>query len=217
MKFKTKKIDKWRSPASEYPRSRIRSAAIRTAWYDIGYYHCYGVNGYNFVEATKRLYITTLTIDGKIWMVDDAPHWWAMEQHSEALSGHVLCAGLGLGLMVHAMNANPNITHITVVERSADVIDLIGPLVPHDKLTIINEDFYELSTDAIAPVDSVLFDLFVGNGEDFFTEAIFVTYEILKKWDSPQVRVHGLQNPLIEQLARAKMDVPLAKLIEKVL
>lgn len=144
-------------------------------------------------------------------MVDDPPHWWAMESHAEALKGHVLCAGLGLGLMVHALNKCEHVDHITVIERSQDVIDLISPLVPHEKLTIINEDFFQLSPDAIAPVDGVLFDLFVGNGHDFTAEAIGVTRGILKKWDSPRVRVHGMANPVIESIARETLRMPPVK------
>lgn len=196
------RIGKWRSPASEYPRKRSGSAQIKTAWYKPGVYNCYKTREFDFFRALKRLYITILTIDGETWMVDDPPHWWAMEEHAEALQGHVLCAGLGLGLMVHALNKCEQVEHITVVERSPDVIDLVGPLVPHDKLTIINDDFFELSTDAIAPVDGVLFDLFVGTGSEFLSDAVSITAETLMKWDDPTVRVHGLPNPWVENAAK---------------
>lgn len=197
------RLESWRTPASEYPRSRIKTAAIKTAWYKSGFYECYAQQGFNYFEAKKKLYITTLTIDGKIWMVDDPPHWWAMKQHADELRGHVLCAGLGLGLMVHTLTENSEIERITVVERSQDVIDLIGPLVPHDKLQIIRGDFYQADSNSIPDVDGVLFDLFVGKGQDFFSTSIAVASEIMERWDHPDIRIHGMPNPLIENIATA--------------
>src|SRR5438874_1639209 len=161
---KTVEMESWHCPASDYPRRRVRSARIANAWYPAGTYSAYKTQDVDFFRATKRLRITTLKIDGKTWMVDDPPHWWAMLDHAETFEGHVLCAGLGLGLMIHTLTANPKVEKITVVERNQDVIDLTGPLVPHDKLEIICADWFEQSKETIPDVDGVLFDLFVGNG-----------------------------------------------------
>lgn len=199
----TTTLSKWRSPASEYKRARVKSAAIKTAWYPPGVYHCNRVNGFDYFFATKRLYITILQIDGSTWMVDDPPHWWSMQEHAAAFSGHVVCAGLGLGLMVHALNENSKVEKITVVERSQDVIDLVGPQVPHEKLEIIHADWFDQSKETIPDVDGVLFDLFVGDGRDFIGHGINIACKIYRRWDDPVVRVHGLANPWIGDVAKS--------------
>jgi hypothetical protein len=200
----TTTIYKWRSPASEYPRSRRGSARIATAWYEPGVYDCYKVKNFDYFFAVRRLYITTLKIDGKVWMVDDPPHWWAMQEHAEAFEGHVVCAGLGLGLMVHALLENPKVTRITVVERNLDVIDLIDEFVADEKLEIINEDWYEFDPRSIPDADGVLFDLYVGSGVSFFGAACQECAQIYERWNNPEmtVRVHGLPNPLVGDIGR---------------
>jgi hypothetical protein len=207
MNFKTKTLYQWRSPASKYPRRRSGSASIRTSWYEPGIYAAYRTRNLDYYMAARRLYITTLKIDGKVWMVDDPPHWWAMQEHAEAYEGHVVCAGLGLGLIVHALNENLKVNRITVVERSQDVIDLISPLIPHDKLTIIHEDWFAIDADFLPKADGVFFDLFVGNGMDLFGEAVHVSVDILQRWKSHlPVRVHGLPNPLVSEIAQAIVE-----------
>lgn len=203
MNDKTETLYQWRSPASEYPRARVGSASIRTSWYEPGIYAAYKTRNLDYFYAAKRLYITVLKIDGKTWMIDDPPHWWAMQEHAQNYEGHVVCAGLGLGLIVHALNENPKVDRITVIERSRDVIDLVSPLIPHDKLMIIHEDWANADAGDL-PADGVFFDLFVGNGQDFFGEAVSVAEDVLRRWkDQPLIRVHGLPNPLIADIAFA--------------
>lgn len=212
------KIRKWRSPASEYPRARVGSARIATSWYYPGVYHAHMTRGYEYFVATKRLYITTLKIYGKTWMVDDPPHWWAMEDHAKAFEGHVVCAGLGLGLMVHAMDANQKIDRITVVERNQDVIELVEPLIPHRKLEIINSDWWGFNPTTISPIDGVLFDLFVGDAHNLFGTAVQATMDAYQRWNNLDlnVRVHGFPNPLIGDIGRALAANPTISRIQHV-
>lgn len=203
-------IERWRSPASSYPRAQRGRARIRTAWYKPGYYACYEQRGFTYFEAKRRLYVTALEINGDCWMVDDPPHWWAMEQHAAHYTGHVLCAGLGLGLMVHALTDRASVHSITVVEREQDVIDLVQPLVPHDKLTVIHGDFFDVApTDLEQPVDGVLFDLLVGHGPDLVGVAIRAMVNILRTWerddDGLVARIHGMPSGLIDNEARAML------------
>lgn len=56
-------------------------------------------------------------------------------------SGRVLITGLGLGCVVRGALLNPQVDHVTVVEREQDVIDLVAPFMPHkDRLTIVHDD-----------------------------------------------------------------------------
>jgi len=87
-----------------------------------------------------------------------------MRDHYEAVraaSGHCLVNGLGLGMVVCAMldkrvddrgvrTDDPNtklaVDHVTVIEKSEDVIRLVGPALEArygDRLTIVHADAYD--------------------------------------------------------------------------
>jgi hypothetical protein len=60
--------------------------------------------------------------------------------------GNVLINGLGLGMVLEACLVKPEVTHVTVVEISQDVINLVGLFFKEkygDRLTIINADALE--------------------------------------------------------------------------
>lgn len=57
--------------------------------------------------------------------------------------GRVLVTGLGLGCVVRGLLANPNVDHVTCIERSSDVLKLVEPYMPQDRLTIIQADALE--------------------------------------------------------------------------
>jgi hypothetical protein len=54
--------------------------------------------------------------------------------------GRVLITGLGLGCVVRGCLANPNVEHVVCIERSKDVLKLVGPHMPKKRLTIILAD-----------------------------------------------------------------------------
>lgn len=57
--------------------------------------------------------------------------------------GSVLVNGLGLGVLLKLLLEKEEITDITVIEKSKDVIALVAPTYAHEKrLTIINEDAF---------------------------------------------------------------------------
>jgi len=70
-----------------------------------------------------------------------------IHDHSAAIhkaTGRCLINGLGLGVVARAMLMKSDVEHVTVIEKSADVIDLISPHLPHaDKLTIVHADCFE--------------------------------------------------------------------------
>lgn len=58
---------------------------------------------------------------------------------------HVLINGLGLGMVLQACLNKENVTHVTVVEQSKDVIYLVGDHYKNiygDRLTIIHDDAF---------------------------------------------------------------------------
>lgn len=75
--------------------------------------------------------------------------------------GQVLIAGLGLGMILHAILAKETVEHVTVVELSQDVVDLISPtLAQHSgRLTIVQGDIFEWRPARGTKYDCIYFDI----------------------------------------------------------
>ena len=167
-------IRDWRTPATDYPESEFGSARIRREKYKKGYYHNYGLRGYEYFEVKKPIDITSLEIMDncgvwKTWMVDDVPHWWSMQKYAENSSGKVLVAGLGLGLVTGELLKNVDVNSVTVIERNEDVIGLIAPFLPikiGDNLEILNEDFYDFIHETEERFDRIIVDLWVTGSKE---------------------------------------------------
>jgi hypothetical protein len=54
--------------------------------------------------------------------------------------GRVLITGLGLGCVVRGCLANPAVRHVTCIEKSKNVLKLVAPYMPQDRLSIIHAD-----------------------------------------------------------------------------
>ena len=110
--MRTKELAGWQTPATSYPRTQLGAARITDMKYR-GMYHAFGTRPlgkqerYDYYNVAGSIRVTGLKINGKTWMVDDPPHWWSIQERASQYHGHVLCAGLGLGLIVHALEANP--------------------------------------------------------------------------------------------------------------
>lgn len=58
--------------------------------------------------------------------------------------GNVLIGGLGIGLILLAIQDKEDVEHITVVEKSKEVIELIASQLPlNEKVEIVNADVFE--------------------------------------------------------------------------
>lgn len=91
---------------------------------------------------------------------DDRPRVWMSDtraeilEHSPVLSAlmdtddkpvRMLVNGLGLGMIVKAALMRDNVTRVDVVEKDADVIDLILPLIKDDRLVVYHSDAFTKS------------------------------------------------------------------------
>lgn len=54
--------------------------------------------------------------------------------------GRVLVTGLGLGCVVRGLLANPAVAHVTCIENSSEVLKLVKPRMPAERLTIVEAD-----------------------------------------------------------------------------
>ncbi len=189
-------LDGFETPASRYPDGKVGRAQLKTTRYN-GLYEAYGLRGYNFYVA-ENMPVKVLKIGRKTWMVDDVPHWWAMEEHATFYEGRVLVAGLGLGLIVHALATNPRVTHIRVIERELDVIRMIAPHLPrHPGLEIKHGDFF----DERGEYEGIFYDLFVGSGAKLVHEATGVYLYLLTQFPAARtIRIHGFNNDDLAEL-----------------
>lgn len=104
--------------------------------------------------------------NGEAWMTLTPIEIESQWPHLHAARGHVLVGGLGMACMAHALTCKPEVTHVTVVEQDADLIDLapdfagIGAWAHRDKLTIHRHDM--LTYRPKAPVDFLYVDIWRG-------------------------------------------------------
>lgn len=69
-------------------------------------------------------------------------------------NGHVLIGGLGIGMILMAIQNKPEVTRITVIEKYQEVIDLVASQLPlNEKVEIVCADIFEWK-----PIKSVRFD-----------------------------------------------------------
>lgn len=71
--------------------------------------------------------------------------------------GHVLIAGLGIGMVIK--NIIDKVDHITVIELSQDLIDLVHPYYASPKLTVICADIMTWKPPKNTKYDAVWFDI----------------------------------------------------------
>lgn len=111
---------------------------------------------------------------------------WPIEQrqHNEELRGFrgsVLVGGLGLGYAATVLLRRPSVTRVTVVEISADVIELVAPFTkdPQHKLTVVHADLLEYLRDHQGPrFDRAFFDIWASDGEGTFHDTVVPLYRL---------------------------------------
>ena len=157
--------DAWETPATHYPELATSTFRIHHSYYPRGYYSMWGVKDYLYFKSAKRIPLTMLQEKRgsrwHTWMVDDPPHWYAMDIYAQAAKGRVLVAGLGLGLICHCLANNPEVMSIDVIEKSQDVIELAGSLIPRDeRMEVYHTDLNSwIEENNGYPYDTIIVDL----------------------------------------------------------
>jgi hypothetical protein len=111
-----------------------------------------------------------LIVDGVLMMSDTR-----MEKNSNydalfAANGKVLISGLGMGMITVPICAKDEVESVLVLEKSQDVIDLIGPHIAHPKLTIICADCFEWQPPKGEKWDAIYHDIWPEICEDNLKE-----------------------------------------------
>lgn len=81
-----------------------------------------------------------LHIGGQLVMSDTPMEWRTNLPIIYAARDHVLINGLGIGMVPTAILRKPQVEKVTIVEKSADVIALVGPSLNDPRVSIIHAD-----------------------------------------------------------------------------
>lgn len=195
---KTLEIMAWKT--IEYPCRKFKSVEIIKCNYKKGYYFMEGIDGYIFYKITKPITIQCLKINGSTWMVDDPCHWIGMQRLAEHSRGRVLVGGLGMGIVIHHLLSNKDISKIDVVECNKDVINLVSPLFNDEKITIHNDNIKSLKWLKNNVYDTIILDIWTynrykdNNGLAIWAEMQSMVYSFRNAHPNADVFVWGLRD-----------------------
>lgn len=89
-------------------------------------------------------YHALITPEGETMMSTTQMEYRTNKDFVEGAGGDVLVMGLGLGMLIQPLLANPRVKTLTIVEKEPSVIQLVAPHYQHhgDRLTIIQGDAF---------------------------------------------------------------------------
>lgn len=161
-------VDKWDTPATRYSLEKVGRAKITRSPLKKGFCWMEGVRGYATYYVKNPIPVTSLKLGREIVMVDDPLQWCGMQDLARHCKGKVLIGGLGLGLILHALQDNRDVTEIHVIENNFDVIELMLDNLPKDdpKWQIIPADVYWYLDHRAKcqKYDTVVLDIWWGRG-----------------------------------------------------
>jgi len=86
--------------------------------------------------------------------------------------GKILIAGLGLGMVAKALLDKDCVSHITIVEKSSDVIKLVAPFYQDKRISIINQDIFNFNPKEV--YDFAWFDIWTYIMSDNYKDMIML-------------------------------------------
>lgn len=113
------------------------------------------------VELFKEPY-DVIKMNGMYWGSDSPEEREVRKKAAEKAFGNVLIVGLGLGVINEYLKINPNITSITTIEFSQDVIDIVKENFP-DRLVdirLITGEYFEYAKKTKEKFDYIYGDIF---------------------------------------------------------
>lgn len=192
-------IDNWSTPASAYADTQSGNYRLRRSECLTGLQGVIDID--NLIYSTDKTPITITHLeeyrDGEWydWMVDDPTNYIAMVKYGRESSGHVLTAGLGLGLVAHELVKNDKVDSITIIERNEDVIRLTAKYLPQE-VKLVQGDFWEFIESSDVIYDTIISDIWASRNifeqqEPFLTE-VFPNYIKLRdKYPCAKLVFHG--------------------------
>jgi spermidine synthase len=93
-----------------------------------------------------------------IIMTNTWMEWYTNTEFIRKAQGDILIGGLGIGMILLAIQDKPEVKTITVVEKEAEIIDLVTPQLPlNEKVTIVHEDIFTYKP--TQKYDTIYFDI----------------------------------------------------------
>lgn len=136
------------------------------------------------------LKIHILKNNGGIVMSDSLQERFDHEFIVNAISGKVLVGGLGLGYVASLLDRKKEVTEITIVEKSKDVIKLVASHLHLKKLKrIYNQDIYKLLKNNKEHYDYIYIDIWTGTGEATLIEHVLPLRKLCRPFVSSSKRI----------------------------
>ncbi len=201
-------IEEWATPATAYVARRVGDHRIRRHKYGRGLYRMSGLDDKALFKVVQGHPLPITSLEQRVigggwhsWMVDDPPHWKAMEVYAAAAEGPVLCAGLGLGLIQHALAEQPAVDYVMTVEREAAVINLVYRELPHPKkeLRIVEADWRGVMSADLDGIEEdwgmIVVDLWVTSNlrekYEALGDAAVMAAKLKDRWPKAKLVFHG--------------------------
>jgi len=124
--------------------------------------HIGGMQGGSVREIKTGTYTRLVRKPNKTVMSDTTAETGDLLPLARDARGEVLIAGLGLGVALDLVMQDKDVKHVTVIEISQEIIDLVGDHFKNkygDKLTIINADILEWKAPKDVHYDYCWFDI----------------------------------------------------------
>jgi hypothetical protein len=132
------------------------------------------LNDWMTLRALDEPYKATFLYQGKeVWMLDAPSEANTMDPYATKAKGNVLTFGLGIGYFIYMAMLNPEVTSITVIEKSKAVIDLFEkyllPQFPKNiTLNIIEGDAFNFfDEEFMKDYDYTFVDIWQSNEDGF--------------------------------------------------
>lgn len=109
-------------------------------------------------------------------------------------SGRILITGLGLGCVTRGCLANPNVEHITLIERDRHVIEMVMPHMPTThRLTLVVADALKWAENTSEEFDCAWHDLWTDTSAEQPEPHLQVVHaELMTLMDSRVKNHHGI-------------------------
>lgn len=125
-----------------------------------------------------------LCCDNEVVMSNTPMEIRTCEAFIERATGCVLINGLGLGMVLHAILQKPDVTHVTVIEKSQDVINLVAESFAHDpRVEIIHADALKYCPPAGVTYNVVWHDIWPGFSSSNLDEMEALEHKYLRLCD----------------------------------
>ncbi len=126
---------------------------------------------YSVLERILPGEYVRLICDGSLVMSDTQMERRTNSEFCMHAHGDVLIGGLGIGMIILAIQDNPSVRSITVLEKNQDVIDLIAPQLPlNSKVTIICADVFDWKPPRGVRYDCIYMDIWDYINKDVYNE-----------------------------------------------